>query len=87
MCDAKVLTYVVQVKGQIFVLEQGVVGEAGALYLLEKGADIPAVQDIQQHDAGNTKTHIEHSLYAVLQCHGFRLTSDPQAELTTKTGW
>ncbi len=75
-----------QVECQVFVLEQGVVGEAGALDLLEERADVPAVQDIQQHDAGNTQTHIEHRLYTVLHCHGLSLTSDRQAELTTKTG-
>lgn len=80
------LTYVVQVKCQVFVLKQGVVGEAGALDLLEEGADVPSVQDIEQHDAGNTQTHIEHCLYTVLHCHGLSLISDPQAELTTKTG-
>lgn len=79
------LTYVVQVEGQILVLKKGVIGKAGALDLLEEGADIPAVEDIQQHDTGNTQTHIEHSLYAVLHCHGFSLSSDPKAELTTKT--
>jgi len=79
------LTYVVQVECQIFVLKQRVVGEAGALDLLEEGANIPAVQDVQQHDAGNTQAHIEHRLYTVLHCHGLRLTSDQRAELTTKT--
>lgn len=76
------LTYIVQVKCQVFVLKQGVVGEARTLDLLEERADVPPIQDVQQHDAGNTKTHIEHSLYTVLQRHGFSLR---QAELTTKT--
>lgn len=80
------LTYVVQVKCQVFVLKQRVVGEAGALDLLEEGADIPAVQDIQKHDAGNTQPHIENCLNTVLHCHGLSLISDRQAELTTKTG-
>lgn len=48
------LTYIVEVKCQVLVLEQGVVGKAGALDLLEEGADIPAVQHVQQHDAGNS---------------------------------
>lgn len=81
------LTYVVEVKCQVFVLEQGVVGEAGALDLLEEGADIPPVQDIQQHDAGNSQTHVEHRLYTVLQCHGLSLISYRQAELTTGRGF
>lgn len=50
--------------------------------LLEKGADIPSVQDIQQHDAGNTQAHVEHCLYAVLHCHVVSLISAWQAELT-----
>lgn len=75
-----------QVERQIFILEQGIVGETGALDLLEERADIPAVQDIQQHNAGNTQTHVKHRLYAVLHCHGLNLASDPQAELTPKMG-
>lgn len=75
-----------QVQCQVFVLEQGVVGQAGTLDLLEEGADVPAVQDIQQHDAGNTQPHIERRLHAVLHCHGLSLTSERQAELTSKTG-
>lgn len=80
------LTYVVQVECQIFVLKQRIVGKAGALDFLEERAYIPAVQNVKQHDAGNTQTHVEHRLYSVLQCHGLRFTSDQQAELTTKTG-
>lgn len=76
-----------EVKCQVFVLEQGVVGEAGALDLLEEGADIPPVQDVQQHDAGNSQTHVEHRLYTVLQCHGLNLISYRQAELTTGRGF
>lgn len=72
-----------EVKCQVLVLEQGVVGKAGALDLLEEGAHIPAVQDVQQHDAGNSQTHVEHRLYTVLQCHGLSLISYRQAELTT----
>lgn len=86
VCETPTLTYVVQVKSQVFVLKQGVVGEAGTLDLLEEGANVPAVQDVQQHDAGNSQTHIEHRLDAVLHCHGLRFTSDRQAELTTTTG-
>lgn len=63
-----------QVESQVFVLEQGVVGEAGALDLLEEGADIPAVEDVEQHDAGNAQTHIEHRLDTVLHRHGLSLT-------------
>lgn len=81
------LTYIVEVKCQVLVLKQGVVGKARALDLLEEGADIPAVQDVQQHDAGNSQTHVEHSLDTVLQCHGFRLISYWQAELTTGRGY
>lgn len=81
----RTLTYVMQVKCQVFVLKQGVVGKAGALDLLEKGTDVPPVQDIQQHDAGNTQTNIKHCLHTVLHCHGLSLISDWQAELTTKT--
>lgn len=80
------LTDVVQVKCQVLVLKQGVVGKAGALDLLEEGTDVPPVQDVQQHDAGNTQTHIEHCLYAVLNCHGLSFIPDRQAELITKTG-
>ena len=86
MCATPTLTYVMQVECQVFVLKQGVVGEAGTLDLLEEGADIPAVEDIQQHDAGYTQTHIEHRLDTVLHCHGLSLNSERQAELTTKTG-
>lgn len=80
------LTHIVEVKCQVLVLEQGVVGKAGALDLLEEGADIPAVQDVQQHDAWNSQTHVEHRLYTVLQCHGLSLISYRQAELTTGGG-
>lgn len=80
------LTYIVEVKCQVLVLEQGVVGKAGALDLLEEGADIPAVQDVKQHDAGNSQTHVEHRLDTVLQCHGLNLISYRQAELTTGEG-
>jgi len=86
VCVSPTLTYVVQVQCQVFVLEQVVVGQAGPLDLLEEGADVPAVQDIQQHDAGNTQAHIEHRLDAVLHCHGLSLTSDRQAEVTTNSG-
>lgn len=54
--------------------------------LLEKGADIPSVEDIQQHDAGNTQAHVEHCLYAVLHCHVLSLISAWQVELTPTTG-
>lgn len=74
-----------QIECQVFVLKQRVVGQAGALNLLEEGAHVPAVKDVEQHDAGNTQTHIEHSLHAVLHCHGLRLYTDLLAELTTKT--
>lgn len=72
-----------EVKCQVLVLEKGVVGKAGALDLLEERADIPAVQDVQEHDAGNSQTHVEHRLYTVLQCHGLSSISYRQAELTT----
>lgn len=39
------------IKSQILVLEKRVVIETTSLDLLEEGADIPSVQDIQQHDA------------------------------------
>lgn len=72
-----VLTYIVQVKCQVLVLKQGIIGEAGTLNLLEEGADIPPVQDIQQHDAGDAQAHVEHGLDAVLHRHvlGFNLCS------------
>lgn len=72
VCVAPILTYVVQVECQIFVLKQRVVGKAGALNLLEEGADVPAVQDVKQHDARNTQTHVENCFYSVLHCHGLR---------------
>jgi len=40
------LTHIVKVEGQVFVLEEGVVVEAASLDLLEEGADIPAVQHL-----------------------------------------
>lgn len=41
------------IKGQVLVLEERVVVQATSLDLLEERADIPSVQDIQQHDAGD----------------------------------
>lgn len=70
MCVWTTLTHVVQVQGQVLVLEQGIVGETGTLYLLKEGADVPAVEDVQQHDAGDAQTHVEHRLHPILQCHG-----------------
>lgn len=52
------LTYIMHIKSQILILEKGVVVEATSLDLLEKGADIPSVQDIQQHDAGYPQGNI-----------------------------
>ena len=46
------------IKSQILVLEKRVVAEATSLDLLEEGADIPPVQDIQQHDAWHSQGHI-----------------------------
>lgn len=46
------------VKGQVLVLEEGVVIEATSLDVLEERADIPSVQDIQEHDAGHPQGHI-----------------------------
>lgn len=41
------LTYIMHIKSQILILEKRVVVEATSLDLLEKGADVPSVQDIQ----------------------------------------
>lgn len=58
-----------QIESQVLVLEEGVVVEAAALDLLEEGADVPAVQHLQQHDAGHTQPHIEHRFQALLPRH------------------
>ena len=58
-----------QVEGQVLVLEEGVVVEAAALDLLEEGADVPAVQHLQQHYAGHTQPHIQHRFQAALPRH------------------
>ena len=46
------------IESQILVLEKRVVIEATSLNLLEEGADIPAVEDIQQHDAWHPQGHV-----------------------------
>lgn len=46
------------IKGQVLVLEERVVVQAASLDLLEEWADIPSVQDIQQHDAWDPQGHI-----------------------------
>ena len=51
-------TYIMHIESQILVLEKRVVIEATSLDLLEEGADIPSVQDIQQHDAWHPQGHI-----------------------------
>lgn len=48
-----VLTNIVQVESQVLVLKERVVVETASLDLLEEGADIPAVEYLQQHDAGD----------------------------------
>lgn len=53
-----ILTYIMHIKSQILILEKRVVTEATSLDLLEEGADIPSVQDIQQHDAWHPQGHI-----------------------------
>ena len=63
---SKLLTDIVQVEGQVLVLEQGVVVEAGPLDLLEEGGHVPAVQHLQEHDAGHTQTHVQHRLHTLL---------------------
>lgn len=46
------------IKGQVLVLEERVVVQATSLDLLEEWADVPPVQDIQQHDARDPQGHI-----------------------------
>lgn len=70
VCAREILTYIVQVESQVLVLEEGVVVETAPLDLLEEGADIPAVEYLQQHDAGDTQPHVQHRFQLVLQCHG-----------------
>lgn len=65
------LTYIMHIESQILVLEKRVVIEATSLNLLEEGADIPAVEDIQQHDARHPQGHVQHCLQFLLGSHVF----------------
>jgi len=62
-------TDIMQVQGYIFVLEEGVIVETASLDLLEEGADVPSVQDLQQHDAGDPQTHVQNRFHTGLHCH------------------
>lgn len=52
------LTYIMHVEGQILILKKRIVIKAASLDLLEEGADIPPVKDVQQHDAGHPQGHV-----------------------------
>lgn len=78
------LTYIMHIKSQILILEKRVVVEATSLDLLEKGADVPSVQDIQQHDARHPQGHVQHCLQFLLCSHVFVFDSFLGADLKVR---
>ena len=72
------------IESQILVLEKRVVIEATSLDLLKEGADIPSVQDIQQHDAWHPQGHIQHRLQFLLCSHVFSWSRPKLQEIHIK---
>lgn len=78
-------TDIMQVQGNIFVLEERVIVEAAPLDLLEEGADVPAVQHLQQHDAGDPQTHVQNRLHTGLHRHGQQGTEQASTSTESET--